>query len=299
MRGGMGAISKALQMSAANYGAEIHTGQEVKQILVKDNVAQGIVLADGTTVKSKVVLSNATPHVTFLKLLDKSILPKEFVRRQEGYDYASGTFKINVALDKLPNFTCKPHSKDSSEASDHHRTTIHLIWHSDQIDKAFQDAAYGEPSREPVVEMTIPSSLDNTLAPAGKHVAGLFCQYAPYKLKDGRKWDESEKQKFVDNVFNMVEQYAPGFKSSVIGVDALSPVDLESVFGLTGGNIFHGAIGLNQLYFMRPGPGYSDYETPVKGLYLCGSGAHPGGGVMGAPGRNSSHLAIQKLQHRV
>ena len=190
----------------------------------------------------------------------------------------SGVVKINLALSGLPNFKALP-----GKGIQHHGT-IHLAPTIEYMERAFDDAKYGMPSREPVIEMTIPSTVDETLAPPGKHVMSMFVQYAPYLRKDGRPWDETTRSEFAESVFKIVEDYAPGFKSLIEGVQVLTPYDLEKEFGLTGGNIFHGEMTLDQLFFMRPTPGFVDSTTPIKNLHLCGSAIHPGGGVMGSPG---------------
>jgi len=296
VEGGMGALSNAIAAAAKDHGATIITNAQVKTILVSGQGAAGVELEDGTRFESDIVLSNATPDVTFHSLLPQEAqnqLPSAFRTQLKHYDYSSPVMKINIAMNRIPNFRCIP-NQEPDTAGPHHRGTIHLGSESlADIEIAYQDALQGVPSRTPVIEMTIPSSLDSTLAPKGHHVASLFVQYAPYHIRDG-KWDQKTKNEYADQVFSVIDQYAPGFKQSVIFADILSPPDLERVFGLTGGNIFHGAMGLNQLFFMRPGPGYSSYLTPIPGLYLCGSGAHPGGGVMGAAGRNCARVILSR-----
>jgi phytoene dehydrogenase-like protein len=191
--------------------------------------------------------------------------------------------KINLAVRELPNFTCLPNS--SSEPLPHHHGTIHIGASSEYLERAYDDAKYGRPSEHPIVEMTIPSALDRTLCPAGHHILSLFVQYAPYKLVEGT-WDEKLKDAFADRCLEEIARYAPNVPGSVLHRQILSPLDLERTFGLTGGNIFQGAMPLHQLFNLRPVPGWSDYRTPIQGLFLCGSAAHPGGGVMGACGRN-------------
>ena len=293
--GGMGAVSGAIASAAKSFGAIIETEADVREIVVSDNQTKGVVLADGRFIKSNAVLSNATPEITFLKLVDKNCLPEEFVDSVSIVNYASPVTKINVAVDCLPNFKVAPNSKDGVP-SPHHRCTIHLNSESvEEVHSAYLDAQRGQYSQEPVIEMCIPSSLDPTLAPSGKHVVSLFTQYTPYELRDGR-WDDETRERFADKVFDLIEDYAPEFKASVIGRDILSPPDLERIFGLTGGNIFHGALSLDQLYFMRPVAAMSNYKSPVDGLYLCGSGAHPGGGVMGAPGYHAAFAALKNIK---
>lgn len=252
-------------------------------------------LADGTKVHSSVVLSNATPHKTFLGLVPQDVLPEDFLRAIKYSDYNSGTTKINVAVDKLPQFHCC--RLNNPKVGPQHTATIHISAESmDDIGSACQDAWNGIPSKRPVMEMTIPSSLDRTISPPGKHVISLFTQYTPYKPSDGSWEDPTYRESYAQRCFSLIDEYALGFSSSVIGYDMLAPPDLEREFGLTGGNIFHGAMGLDSLFLMRPAKGWSGYRTPVRGLYLCGSGAHPGGGVMGAPGRNAARIVLKDFK---
>uniref|UniRef100_A0A8C5QFC8 Pyridine nucleotide-disulfide oxidoreductase domain-containing protein 2 n=1 Tax=Leptobrachium leishanense TaxID=445787 RepID=A0A8C5QFC8_9ANUR len=298
--GGMGMVSNAIAKSAMAAGAEIYTEMPVEQVLVDSSgKARGVVLQDGTEIQSRMVLSNATPHHTFLKLTPKEQLPVDFIKRISQFDAKSPVTKINVAVDRLPNFVSLPNKADGKPLP-HHQCSIHLNSESMHLlNEAFDDACRGEPSSRPMIELSIPSSLDPTIAPPGCHAISLFTQYTPYHLRDGQQWNEEEKNRYADTVFDWIEKYAPGFKSSVIGRDILTPPDLERVFGLSGGNIFHGSMSLDQLYFARPIATFSNYRSPIKGLYLCGSGAHPGGGVMGAPGRNAALVAVQDLKRAV
>lgn len=298
--GGMGAVSDAIAEAALSYGVTIKTSAEVDRIVVDQHTgkASSVVLQDGHEIKADVILSNATPDMTFNKLVDKSDLPSQFIKDISRIDYASPVTKINVAVNALPNFTASPSNPDGTP-SPHHQCTIHLNCESiHQIHDAYLDAQRGRYSDNPIIEMCIPTSLDSTIAPPGQHVISLFIQYTPYKLSGG-DWTDEKREEFADKVFDVIEQYAPGFKASVIGRDILTPPDLERIFGLTGGNIFHGAISLDQLYFMRPVAAMSNYRTPVKGLYLCGSGAHPGGGVMGAPGYNAACTVVKDLGKKI
>ncbi|XP_072177377.1 pyridine nucleotide-disulfide oxidoreductase domain-containing protein 2-like [Diadema setosum] len=287
--GGMGAVSASIANSAKSHGATILTDKPVSSVLVSgDNAACGVVLEDGTEIRSKVVLSNATPKITFLDLLPSGLLPAEFVQQVSSFDFKSPVTKINVAVDRLPNFAALPNKSDDTPGPNH-TGTIHLNCEKTSLlNDAYDDAVKGELPTKPMIEMCIPSSLDPTLAPPGCHVISLFTQYTPYELSGGRQWDDATKDTYCDRVFDSIEAYAPGFKDSVVGRDILPPPDLERIFGLTGGNIFHGAMSLDQLYFSRPFPSCGSYRTPVRGLYLCGSGSHPGGGVMGAPGKNAA-----------
>ncbi|EXC35486.1 hypothetical protein L484_026793 [Morus notabilis] len=308
VEGGMGAVSLAIGNAAKEAGACIITRAEVKQLLVEDSGrVNGVLLADGTLVRSSIVLSNATPYKTFKELTPNEVLPDDFLRAIKYSDYSSGTTKINLAVDKLPQFQCCKLSH--LDAGPQHMGTIHIgserftfsdlivtIDHMEEIHSACQDSVNGLPSRRPVIEMTIPSVLDKTISPPGKHVINLFIQYTPYKPSDGNWMDPVYRESFANRCFSLIDEYAPGFSSSVIGYDMLTPPDLEREIGLTGGNIFHGAMGLDSLFLMRPVQGWSSYRTPLRGLYLCGSGAHPGGGVMGAPGRNAALTVLQDIK---
>ncbi|KAI8512502.1 Pyridine nucleotide-disulfide oxidoreductase domain-containing protein 2 [Branchiostoma belcheri] len=300
VEGGMGAVSQAIANSAQEQGATVLTEKPVSSITVNDSgEACGVVLEDGTEIKAtmQIVMSNATPKVTYLDLLSKDLLPADFLSEVSHVDYKSPVTKINVAVNQLPNFKAAPNTADNAPLP-HHRCTIHLNCEdSGLIDDAYHDAvAHGIPSKKPVIEMCIPSSLDPTIAPAGCHVVTLFTQYTPYHRKDGREWDDQARNEYADRVFDNIEDYAPGFKASVVGRDILTPPDLEKTFGLTGGNIFHGAMSLDQLYQSRPVPSFGNHRCPIKGLYLCGSGAHPGGGVMGAAGKNAATVALADLR---
>ncbi|XP_057434901.1 uncharacterized protein LOC130727704 isoform X3 [Lotus japonicus] len=296
VEGGMGSISKAIGSAAAEAGAHVVTNAEVSQLLIENSsTVRGVILADGTEVHSSVVLSNATPYKTFMELVPSNVLPDDFVRAIKHSDYSSATTKINIAVDKLPQFQCCKlnHPHDGPQ----HVGSIRIGFESmEEIHSACQDAMNGVPSRRPFIEMTIPSVLDKTISPPGKHVINLFVQYTPYKPLDGDWQDHDYRESFAQKCFTLVDEYAPGFSSSILGFDMLTPPDLEREIGLTGGNIFHGAMGLDSLFLMRPVKGWSNYKTPLKGLYLCGSGAHPGGGVMGAPGRNAAHLVLQEVR---
>uniref|UniRef100_A0A8C8M9M8 Pyridine nucleotide-disulfide oxidoreductase domain-containing protein 2 n=1 Tax=Oncorhynchus tshawytscha TaxID=74940 RepID=A0A8C8M9M8_ONCTS len=281
VEGGMGGVSKAIASSARSHGADIFTEQDVHQVLVgSDGSAKGVVLKDGTEIYSRVVLSNATPYVTFKTLTPQSALSPAFIKAVDQIDYTSPVTKINGTT--LIISTLDPH-----KCIQVHIPHTHSLTHS--------HSSFSLPYR-PMIEMTIPSVLDPTLAPPGSHVVLLFTQFTPYSLVGGRAWTDQDREAFADSVFSWIEQYAPGFKSSIVGKDILTPPDLERIFGLTGGNIFHGAMSLDQLYLARPLPSLSDYRSPIKGLYLCGSGSHPGGGVMGSPGWNAALAAMADLK---
>jgi phytoene dehydrogenase-like protein len=289
VRGGMGALAETLASAARDLGVEIRTECPVAEIATNGGRATGVVTEGGEQIDSRVVLSNADPNITFRKLVAESELPSEFVRQVDAIDYSSATFKLNLALSEVPSFTALP----GSEPGPQHRGTIHISPTMASIETAYDDARRGVPSRTPILECTIPSVLDDTLAPAGKHVMSMFVQYAPYELASG-DWDQ-EKEAFADRCIALLDEYAPGFAKSVIGRDPVSPLDLEREFSLTGGNIFHGAMTTGQMYFMRPVSGWSGYATPVANLYLCGAGTHPGGGVMGACGKNAAMQVLRRL----
>ncbi|OAY80989.1 Pyridine nucleotide-disulfide oxidoreductase domain-containing protein 2 [Ananas comosus] len=296
VEGGMGSVSLAISKAAREAGVHIMTNAEVAQVIVDENsgAVKGVVLADGTEVHSSVVLSNATPYRTFVELVPPNSLPEDFISSINNLDYSSGTTKINLAVNRLPQFQCC--KGNHLETGPQHVGTIHIGSESmEEIDEAYKDALTGVPSKRPLIEMTIPSVLDRTISPPGQHVINLFVQYTPYKLAEGSWHDSKIRESFAQRCFSLIDEYAPGFSSSIIGYDMLTPPDLEREIGLTGGNIFHGSMGLDSLFLLRPVKGWSDYRTPLKGLYLCGSGAHPGGGVMGAPGRNAASVVIQDM----
>ena len=290
VRGGMGGVTQAMAASARSVGVEIRTGARVAQILAKDGRAQGVALASGEEIRARLVASNADPKVTFLELLEERHLPADFLSALRAFKIEGVSMKINLALDGLPDFTCLP----GSAVAPHHKTTIHICPTLEYIERAYDDSKYGRPSARPMLEITIPTTYDATLAPAGKHVMNIFLQYTPYTLSPEvtPSW-HAIKESYADRVMEMIEEYAPGFKNRVLHRHVLSPLDLEEEYGLTGGNIFHGEMSVDQLFFLRPVPGWAKYRTPVRGLYLCGSGTHPGGGVMGAPGHNAAR-EIQK-----
>ncbi|MBC5804670.1 MAG: amine oxidase [Candidatus Eremiobacter antarcticus] len=289
VKGGMGGLTQALAKAAADMGVDIRTNAEVAKILVKDHTVSGVALANGDEFEAPKVASNLDCRLTFTKLLEPQQLPPDFLAAVERINYDSASMKINVALSALPNFTACPGTTPGPQ----HRGTVHLCPDQDFIERAYDDAKYGQPSKQPVVECTIPSSVDPSVAPPGQHLMSMFVQYAPYKLKDA-VWTDALKDEFADRCFEVVEQYAPGFKQSVIARQVLSPVDLENTFNLTGGNIFQGSMALHQLFMFRPVPGFAGYRTPIKGLYLCGAAAHPGGGVMGAAGRNAAREMLKR-----
>jgi phytoene dehydrogenase-like protein len=289
VRGGMGGISNAIAGAAKDLGVEIRCNSEVSKIKVKNGAVEGVVLSTGEEFDAPKVASGVDPHWTFEKFLDAKDLPPDFVAAVKRIGYESASLKINVAISEPPNFTALP----SNGVGPQHHGTMHFCPDQDFIERGYDDAKYGMPSRSPIVECTLPSALDNTVAPPGKHLMSMFCQYAPYKLKNGT-WDDAAKNAFADRCFDIVQQYAPNFKQSVIDRQIVSPLDLEKTFGLTGGSIFQGAMHLNQLFLMRPVVGYANYRTPIRNLYLCGSAAHPGGGVMGIAGANAAREMLKR-----
>lgn len=289
VRGGMGALSNAIASAAKERGAEIKVNAPVSRILVKDGCAYGVALADGNEHLADKVISCVDANVTFLRLMDRKDLPGDFIESVKHLDYSSASCKINLALTEVPNFTCLP----GNTAGPQHRGTIHISPDRRYIEKAYDCAKYGYISESPVIEATIPSSLDDSVVPAGKHVMSMFTQYFPYKLAPDAGSLEENKKRYAERCIDIMTEYAPNFRKAVIGYQVLAPADLESTFGLTGGNIMQGAMSLSSLAFMRPLPGYADYRTPVRGLYLCGAATHPGGGVMGACGYNAAREILK------
>lgn len=283
--GGMGAITQAMASCARERGVKIACNSPVKEIIIEKERAAGIVLENGEMVRARMVASNLNPHLLFTKLTPENALPQDFLRRMKGWRSGSGTFRMNLALARLPNFTALPGD------GDHLTSGIIIAPSLDYMERAYLDAKAHGWSREPVVEMLIPSTLDDSLAPAGQHVASLFCQHVAPTLPNGASWDD-HREKVADLMIATVDKYAPGFSASVIARQINTPLDLERTFGLTGGDIFHGALTMDQLFSARPAIGYADYRAPVAGLYMCGAGTHPGGGVTGAPGANAARAIM-------
>lgn len=289
VKGGMGALSEAIASAARAAGAEIRCNAAVSHIRLENDRATGVVLADGSELAARTVVSGADPVHTFLGLVDRSALPEEFARGVEAIDTRSPSVKINMALDRLPAFK----GGSGRPVGPEHSGTIHVgAVDLDAIERAFESACAGRLPERPIVELTLPSALDSTIAPTDRHVASMFVQYAPYELA-GTTWD-AERDGFADRCFALMDEVAPGFSESVLHREVLAPPDIERIFGLAGGNIFHGAMGLDRLLMMRPVPGWAGYATPVPGLWLCGAGAHPGGGVMGACGRNAAREILNQ-----
>lgn len=284
--GGMGAITQAMARAARDRGVTIDTDAAVREVIVERARAVGVVLENGTAIRAKYVAANVNPKLLYTQLIAPDALPADFLARIRHWKNGSGTFRMNVALDRLPSFTALPGE------GDHLSSGIILAPSLGYMDRAWLDARAQGWSRQPIVEMLIPSTLDDTLAPPGQHVASLFCQHVAPELPDGKSWDD-HRDEVADLMIATVDSYAPGFAASVLGRQLLSPLDLERQFGLLGGDIFHGALTLNQLFSARPMLGHADYRGPLKGLYHCGSGAHPGGGVTGAPGHNAAQAILR------
>ena len=291
--GGMGAITQAMARAARGHGVEIETRASVREILIERGRAGGVVLDDGRIVRAAAVAANVTPRLLYTAMVPPDALDPAFLRRMQHWRCGSGTFRMNVALSELPSFA----ALTGREPADHHTAGIILAPSLAYMDRAYSDARAHGWSAEPIIEMLIPSTLDATLAPKGAHVASLFCQHVAPELSDGRSWND-HRDTVADLMIDTVERYAPGFKASVLGQQALTPLDLETEFGLTGGDIFHGALSLDQLFSLRPALGHADYRSPVAGLYHCGAGAHPGGGVTGAPGHNAASAIIADRRRR-
>ncbi len=276
-RGGTGAISNAIASAAREAGVEIRTQASVSKILMKEGRATGVVLENGEEIQAGSVSSSVDPNLTFLKLMEPKELPAEFVEEVRRYKYRGSSGKVNLALDALPDFTCLP------GPGAHLRGAMSISPSLEYMERAFDDAKYGDFSRRPYIDIVIPSLTDPSVAPPGKHVLSCFVQYAPYKLREGN-WDQ-KREAFGDAVIDTLAQYAPNIKKIIIGRQVLTPLDIERLVGLTEGNIFQGELSLEQLFFLRPVAGWARYRTPIRNLYMCGSATHPGGGIMGAPGR--------------
>ena len=285
-RGGTGAISNAIGDAAREAGAEIRTEAPVSKIIVKDGAAAGVVLANGDYITADLVSSSVDPNLTFLQMVGAEHLPDEFVESVKRYKYRGSSGKVNLALDALPNFTAMPGE------GPHLRGAISISPSIDYMERAYDDAKYGRYSRRPYIDIVIPSLTDPSVAPPGKHVMSCFVQYAPYHLKESGTWDD-HRDAFGDTVINTIAEHAPNLKEIILHRQVLTPLDIERTFGLTEGNIFQGELTLEQLFFLRPAPGWAQYRTPVKGLYMCGSATHPGGGIMGAPGKNAAERILK------
>jgi phytoene dehydrogenase-like protein len=289
--GGMGAITQAMAKAAAMHGAEIRLSTRVRRVLVENGRAVGVETDKGETIRARAVAAGINPKLLYLDLVDPLAVPDAFRRRMGNWRCGSGTFRMNVALSELPDFTALA----GRSAAEHHAAGIIIGPSLAYMERAYFDARSHGWSRHPIVELVIPSTLDDTLAPRGRHVASLFCQHVAPKLPDGASWDD-HREAVADLMIETVDAYAPNFRRSVLARQIFSPLDLERTFGLTDGDIFHGQLDLRQIFSARPMLGHADYRGPVTGLYLCGSGAHPGGGVTGAPGHNAAREILRDLR---
>lgn len=285
MRGGMGGLTQSIAKSCEALGVDIFTNSPVAQIIIEQGKARGVILKGGREYSAKIVVSGVDANVTFNKLVDEKYLDIEFKKQIKRINYDAASVKINLALSELPNFKACPNSSHNT-IGPQHRGTIHIAPTMQYIEEAYSDSIAGRPSANPIIEASIPTSIDETLAPKGMHVMNLFTQYGPYQLKNGKTWNEC-KEVYAKRCFDILNEYAPNFKNSILHYEVLTPVDMEKEWNITGGNITHGRMSLDQMFNMRPVPGYADYRTPIDGLYMCGSGTHPGGGVMGQPGLNA------------
>jgi phytoene dehydrogenase-like protein len=289
--GGMGAITQAIAASAAGHGAEIRLGTAVREVIVENGRAAGVVTETGEKIHARALVSNLNPKLLYLHLVDAAHLPAAFRARIERYRCGSGTFRMNVALAELPDFTALP----GRDLAEHHTAGIIIAPSLGYMEQAYFDARSSGWSRRPIVELVISSTLDDTLAPSGRHVASLFCQHVAPALPDGSSWD-SHRDEVADLMIATVDAYAPNFRRAVLGRQIFTPLDLERTFGLIGGDIFHGALDIGQMFSARPVLGHADYRGPIPGLYMCGAGTHPGGGVTGAPGHNAAREIVRDFR---
>ena len=286
--GGMGAITQFMAEACEEAGVEISLDMPVAKVLVDGTKATGVLLESGEEIAADTVVANVGPALLFRQLVDRSDMPEAFARRMDQFKTGSGTFRMNVALSELPDFTVLP----GKERAEHHTCGIIIAPTLDYMDQAFTDAKATGWSKKPIVEMKLPTTVDGSLAPPGMHIASLFCQQFAPELPNGRSWDD-EREAVADLIVETVNDHAPNFKAAIIARQIHSPLDLERKFGLIGGDIFHGHMSLDQLWSARPVLGHGDYRSPIRGLYMCGSGTHPGGGVTGAPGHNAAHEILK------
>jgi phytoene dehydrogenase-like protein len=287
-RGGTGAISNAIADAAREAGVEIRTEAPIEKILLSNGRATGVALKNGDEILANVVSSSVDPRLTFTKMVGEEHLPSDFCDDLKRYKYRGSSGKVNLALSGLPNFKSMPGE------GPHLRGAISISPGVDYMERAYDDAKYGKFSRRPYIDMVIPSLTDPSVAPPGKHVMSCFVQYAPYNLKEG-SWDD-KREEFGNTVVDTIAEHAPNIKDLIIDRQVLTPLDLERDFGLSEGNIFQGELTLEQLFFLRPVPGWAQYKTPIKNLYMCGSATHPGGGIMGAPGRNAAMAMLKEIK---
>ncbi|QDU87367.1 Phytoene desaturase (lycopene-forming) [Pirellulimonas nuda] len=289
VRGGMGALSDAIAKSGEQLGVEVRREAPVHSIHVHNGKVTGVGLEDGTQIDAPIVASSVDANLTFQKFLDPAVLPEAFAAAIANIDYSSASMKVNLALAEPPSFSCLP----STGVQPHHHGTMHIGPTIDYLERAYDEAKFGRPSEEPILEMTMATSVDDTIAPAGKHILSMFVQFAPYKLRDAH-WDDI-KEAFADRCVAKLAEYAPNVPGAIEHRQVLSPLDLERVYGITGGNIMQGAMNANQLFSFRPVAGWADHRSPIGGLYLCGAASHPGGGVMGACGKNAAEEILRDV----
>ena len=286
-RGGTGAVSNAIAGAARRFGAEIRTEAPVARILTRAGRATGVALANGDEIQADVVVSSVDPRLTFERFMDTKELPDEFMEGVRRYKYRGSSGKVNLALDALPDFTCLP------GPGEHLRGAISISPSVDYMERAYDEAKHGAFSSRPYIDMVIPTLSDSSLAPPGKHVMSCFVQYAPYHLKAGDVWDDARREAFGDAVIDAIAVHAPNIRNIIRHRQVLTPLDIEREFGLSEGNIFQGELSLEQLFFLRPVPGWAQYATPIQKLYMCGSATHPGGGIMAAPGKNAAEKILK------
>ena len=291
--GGMGAITQAMAKAAVTHGVDIRLATRVRRVVVENGRAVGVETDKGETIRAAAVAAGINPKLLYLELVDSHDLPEGFRRRMENWRCGSGTFRMNVALSELPDFTALP----GRACAEHHASGIIIAPSLAYMEQAYFDARSFGWSRRPVIELVIPSTIDDSLAPRGQHVASLFCQHVAPQLPDGSSWDD-HRETVADLMIDTVDNYAPNFRRSVLARQILSPLDLERTFGLIGGDIFHGSLDLRQIFSARPMLGHADYRGPIAGLYLCGSGGHPGGGVTGAPGHNAAREILRDFRRK-
>jgi phytoene dehydrogenase-like protein len=279
-KGGNGSVSVAIAGAARELGVEIRTTASVEHVILKNGRATGVVLQGGEEIRASTIVSSADPRRTFMRLVGREHLPSDFADTVEQFKFRGSSGKVNLALSELPNFTCMPGN------GPHLRGAISISPSVDYLERAYDDAKYGEVSRRPYMDIIIPSMIDPSMAPPGRHVMSIFVQYAPYRLNGG--WTDAKREAFGDTVIDTLSEYAPNLKSAILHRQVITPPDIERMVGLTEGNIFQGELALSQMFFLRPVPGWAKYRTPIHNLYMCGSATHPGGGIMGAPGRNAA-----------
>ena len=290
VKGGTGQLSNAVANAARSLGAEIRTEAPVERVLLRNGEAEGVVLENGDEIRSKIVVSGLDPRRTFLGLVGEDNLDGEFLTQLSRFKYRGSSGKVNIAVDRLPEFACRPNENGRAE---HLRGDIAIAPGIDYLETAYDEAKYGDFSRRPYINVVIPSVLDPSVAPPGKHIVSCFVQYAPYHIKEGAENWPDRREAFGDAVVDTLEEYCPGFKDTILYRQVLTPWDLEQEFGLTEGNIFHGELSPEQLLFQRPVSGWAHYKTPIHRLWMCASGTHPGGGVMGAPGMLAARAILK------